>query len=209
MIHTGFWEQQIEQFFKDDVTSCLNVAKIKIGIENCEASKFPGGLFFTSTLVIFCILEMLSAYFKGVLPANKPASKDDVGDFMVKYFSKYNIFFKDKNNSIAFYKVFRHGLVHQWSPKGAGAGMNSGLIDYSKIQNIIWLASPNDVPILNVPIFYELFLKAISDYRKDLDSNINNSRNLFERRYSAILKQDQAEVLNLKSFLVPCGIKGT
>lgn len=204
MIHTIVWQQQIEAFFKDDIASCLNVARMKNGAENCELSKLPGGLSFTAALVIFCILEMLSAYFKGVTQASKPASNNDVADFMAKYFSKYNRFFKDKNNSISFYKVFRHGLVHQWSPKGAGAGMNSGLADYSKINNIIWLEPPNDVPILNVPIFYELFLKAISDYKDDLDNDIN-LRHLFEQRYYTIIKQDQVEINNLKSALASSG----
>lgn len=183
--YKGFFRQSIFDFYTNDLKSCLEVSRAK----QAGSTVFPGGLNFTAALVILCVLEMMAGFFKGkVQPSN-----DDVVDFIIKYFSKYESKFTDEKFSKLFYKVFRHGLVHEWSPKASAIAMNF------KSNDIIGKVKTNgeEIIFVNVPPFYDLTIKAYSDYKEDLDNGRYVSE--FDRRYNQIIKKDYDEMRKLRA----------
>lgn len=169
------------QWFKDDLNSCLIVAKLKDGGDN----DFPGGLNYTAALVAFCFIDFLTGCFKG---KSWPAS-DDVAEFMTTYFKKYEQKFEKKEFSKKLYEVFRHGLAHQWSPKGSGVAMDFRFLSFFGFSD--------GIPVLNVPEFFKIIDAGSSDYLADL--TINPDLNKFVTlRYEDVLKNDAIEAEQLK-----------
>lgn len=196
-VHKIVFRDQIWSFFQNDLVSCLNVSRIKQILQLKDGSEcFPGGLNFSAALVIFCIIEMLAAYFKGITTDPKGfvknATNDEVAEFMCKYFSRHDPLFSDCERAKQFYIVFRHGLVHQWSPKGGGVAMDF------KLGSVYGL-TPDGIMCLNVPAFYNLTIKAIKDYENDLDRG--NYVTEFETRYQIIVLKDGQEMNELKQLL--------
>lgn len=189
-LHKLVFNQQIWNFFKWDIESCLRVVKMRSAFDLKNGDNIlPGGLNFTAALVIFCVIEMMTGYYKGkLLP-----SSDDVTDFLAKYFSKYESLFSNKEFSKRFYEVFRHGLVHEWSPKWSAVGM-----DFSSIESIgiLKITDNREIVALNVPIFYDITIKALNDYEKDLDNGCYVSE--FKKRYNEAIKKDSEEMELLK-----------
>lgn len=192
--HRGVFDQQIYEFFQDDINSCLAVARIKQS--DPSQTDFSGGLNFTAALVILSVIEMMAAYYTGVVEDGRgkllPANSDKVADFMVTYFGKYYSKFKNVDYCKEFFKIFRHGLSHQWSPKRSGVAMdfsNSAVIVVQK--NL----EGNDVPILNIPPFFEITMKALKDYDQDLQSGKRIDE--FIQHFEAIQRVDDAEIQTL------------
>lgn len=187
-LHNDVFNQQIWEFFSDDLESCLTVSKLK----QVGDTRFKGGLNFTACLTILSVIEMCSGYCKG-----KDSNSDTVADFLTKYFSQYFDGFGDRNFSKQFYVVFRHGLSHQWSPKASAIDMNfndSYFLKKVKTEN-------EEILFLNVPDFYEYTKKALKDFEKDLD-NDENLRNLFEQRYNQIVNLDYQQMRTLRDKLI-------
>lgn len=189
--HRGVFDQQIYEFFQDDINSCLAVSKIK---QSTPAQlNFPGGLNFTAALAILSVIEMMSAYYAGVTENDGgkllPASAGQVANFMVKYFGKYYTKFQDVNYCKEFFKIFRHGLSHQWSPKRSGVAMDF----YSSAIIVVQKNTEgNDVPFLNIPPFFEITMKALKDYDQDLQGGEHIDE--FIKHLEAIQRVDDTEI---------------
>ena len=181
------FKQLVWGFFCGDIDSCLEVAKMVQARESNDLS-LKGGCNFTAALVILCVIEMMAGYYKGKLD---PSSRD-VADFFVKYFSPYDPLFKNKDFSLQFYKVFRHGLAHQWSPKASAVAMNFNRNDF------FYFIPGNrvELPCLNAPAFYELTKKALKDYEQNLDNGEYHTE--FNKRYNEVIKKDYGEMEKLR-----------
>jgi hypothetical protein len=194
--HKGVFNQQVREFFFGDLDSCFKVSKIKQGLP-VDRYPFSGGLNFTAALVIFCVIDMMAAYYKGITTDRRGrvigASDDNVADFLIKYFGKYDSFFSDKEKSKLFYRVFRHGLVHQWSPKASGVAMNFS----SNALLVKTTYGTEEIIILNAATFYELTRKALKDYEEDLDNG--HFVDQFKKRHELIVKTDYDEMRLLRS----------
>jgi hypothetical protein len=131
----------------------------------------------------------MAGYYKGKIDP----STDDVADFFIKYFSPHESLFKSKDFSVQFFKVFRHGLAHQWSPKASAVAMNFN----SKDSFYFILGNSTELPCLNIPAFYKLTKKALRDYENDL----NNEKYIkeFRKRYERVIEIDYREMNKLKS----------
>ena len=136
---------------------------------------------------------MMAGYYKG----KTHPSTEDVADFFVKYFSPHEPLFKDKDFAEQFFKVFRHGLAHQWSPKAAAVAMN-----FNRQESFYYIQGDStDLPCLNIPPFYKLTKQALKDYETDL----NNEKYIaeFNKRQEAVLERDYKEMEKLKKILPP------
>lgn len=188
-LHNEVFNQQIWQFFCNDLDSCIKVAKI---VQKEEGKgTFKGGLNFTAALVIFSVIEFVSGWYQ-----NRESDSNTVAEFLDKYASKYFNPFRDKRISKKFYEVFRNGLSHQWSPKGSGIAMdteNNILLGKQRIGN-------EDILTLNVPSFYELAKIAIKNYENDLNNN-EDLRAKFENRYKKLVESDFKEMRILRNML--------
>lgn len=185
-VHKGFFKQSIHEFFHQDIDSCLQVSQVKQRIiSNVNPD---GGLNFTAALVIMCVIEMMAGFYKGkVFPKEK-----DVCEFLVKYFSNHEPLFKDKEFSRYFYRVFRHGLTHEWSPKASGVAMDFN----SKAAIGIIKPDKEDLICLNVPAFFEITTKALEDYEKDLDNGLYVKE--FNKRYDETITEDYKQMRILR-----------
>jgi hypothetical protein len=196
MIHTehrGVFDQQIYDFFENDIESCLTVSKTRQ--YSPLKFNFPGGTNFTAALAILSVIEMMTSYYFGIEEANDrlyPAKPNQVGKFIKKYFSSYNKRFANEKFGEHFYKVFRHGLSHQWSPKRAGVAM-------AFHSNDVILFDANGVPALNVPALFNITKLALRDYDKDLNKGkgIDN----FIKHFEAINKIDDNDMNEFKKYL--------
>jgi len=188
-IHNDVLRQQIWEFFQNDLHSCLEVSR---QVQQARASSSPiafqGGLNFTSALVIFSVLDLCSGFFSGAAPTTQTVS-----DFITEYLGKRDRLFSDSNFSLEFYRVFRHGLAHQWSPKRAGVSM-----DFND-PRVVFLLNEND-PCLNVPPFFKLVCDSLHDFEDDLDNTSNLQQN-FLKRYNSIVSQDQTAANRLVRLL--------
>lgn len=158
--HDDFFNLIIFEFYKNDVESCLNVSK-------SDRATFPGGQNYTAGLVIVCVLETITAYYKGK-DINKSgvmeeAKSDEVAEFMVKYFSPFEKLFSDKSFSKKFYEVYRHGLVHQFDPKSSAIAM-----DFNS-DDIIDILPVDEKMVINIPPLFRISLKAYELYEADLN----------------------------------------
>lgn len=183
-LHNDVFKQQIWEFFCDDLESCLLVSRLK----QQGDIRFRGGLNFTACLTIFSVIELCSSYYKG-----KDSDANTVSDFLVKYFSKYDVKFSDEKFSRYFYDVFRHGLSHQWSPRASAIDMNftdKYFLKKDRIEN-------EEILYLNIPVFYDYTKKALSNYENDLDNDMS-LRNLFEKRYKNIVDLDYQKMRILR-----------
>lgn len=176
--HNDMFRQQIWEFFQNDLDSCLLVSR-DLQTKR-ESSVFRGGLNFTATLAIVVIVEMCSSYYSG-----READDNAVAEFINKYFSKHEPIFQFKDICKKFFQVFRHGLVHNWSPKMAGVSM-----DFSLNASFTFV---RETPVLNVPAFYGVVKKGLRDYEDDLNVD-ERLRELFNRRYEEIILGDSQEV---------------
>lgn len=177
-LHKDVFKQQIWKFFQNDIDSCLIVSKdLQTKIGNLI---FKGGLNFTAALTILVVIEMCASYYSG-----KEVDDNKVTEFINKYFSKYEPIFHFEPICKKLFQVFKHGLAHNWSPKMAGVSM-----DFELDKSVVFVKG---TPVLNIPSFYEVVKKGISDYEKDLD-NTQQLRDLFEKRYTKIISFDKTEV---------------
>lgn len=186
-LHNDVFKQQIWEFFRDDLESCLTVSKLK----QSGDSRFKGGLNFTACLTIFSVIEMCSGYYK-----EGNSNSDTVADFLTTYFSTHFDGFKDRSFSKQFYVVFRHGLSHQWSPKASAIDMNFADSYFLKKVN----TGSEEILFLNIPIFYKYTKAALKDYENDLD-NHKDLKDKFERRYNHIVDLDYQQMRVLRNSL--------
>lgn len=186
-LHSDVFKQQIWDFFCGDLDSCLQVAKLK----QSGDTRFNGGLNFTACLTIFSVIEMCSSYYSG-----RDSNNSTVSDFLIKYFSKYYEKFKEKGFARDFYKVFRHGLSHQWSPKASAIDMNFDNNYFLKITK----PGNEEILVLNIPDFYEYTKKALEDFEEDLD-NDKTLREIFEKRYNQLVSSDYQQMRLLRTKL--------
>lgn len=187
-LHNDVFKQQIWEFFCDDLESCLTVSKMA----RVPNSHFKGGLNFTAVLTIFSVIELAAGWWKG-----KESTHEIIADFIQKYQSKYYKGFENKSFVKKFYGVFRNGLSHQWSPKASGIAMDfygNWFIDKGGEEG------QEEILFLNVPVFYEITKKALRDFEKDLDDNVD-MRKLFENRYKVIVDGDYREMRILRDML--------
>lgn len=184
-LHNDVFRQQIWEFFQNDMDSCLEVAKDK-QIKG-DKSIFKGGLNFTAALTLMAVVEMCASYFVGREVDDNAAAK-----FIKEYLSKYEPIFQFEPISKKFFQIFRHGLAHNWSPKMAGVSM-----DFNEAKSIVFV---NGVPVLNVPAFYSVLKRGISDFENKLDDDAILS-GLFKKRYDEIISRDKTEVDKLKEML--------
>ena len=186
-LHNDVFNQQIWEFFCDDLDSALLVSRLK----QSGDTRFKGGLNFTSCLTIFTVIELCSGYFQG-----RDSDSNSVADFLGRYFSKYYDKFKDKEFSKHFYYIFRHGLAHQWSPKASAIDMN--FVDSYFLKKV--QGQNEEILYLNVPDFYDCTKKALKDFEEELD-NSESLRELFKKRYDQILSLDYEQMRVLRSKL--------
>lgn len=191
--HKEFFKQLIYDYYEKDISSCLKVSKIK----QEDPNSFPGGLNFTAGLVTLCVLEMMAAYFKGKTTVNKKGRLDqansrEVADFLIKYFSPFFSLFSDKEFSKEFYEVFRHGLVHEFSPKASAVAM---AFDFD--QPVAVVKDKNeDLMAINIPSFFKISLEAYKKYEDDL--NKGKFLKEFNDRYKIMIKNDYEEMRELR-----------
>lgn len=192
--HRGVFDQPIYDFFENDIESCLLVSKIKQ--QSPQNPDFPGGTNFTAALAILSVIEMMASYYFGIEPDKNdklmPASSKQVSEFLRKYFSKHQQKFSNNKFGEYFYKVFRHGLSHQWSPKRAGVDMNfhsNEILTYPSIG----------IPHLNVPALFNITKLALRDYDEDLKNGTGVEN--FIKHFEAINKIDDLDMDEFKKFL--------
>jgi hypothetical protein len=192
--HRGVFDQQIYDFFENDIESCLMVSKARQFLP--INYNFPGGTNFTAALVILSVIEMMAAYYFGI-EENKnnklhPTSSSQVAKFLNKYFAKNCSAFSNEKFGENFHKVFRHGLSHQFSPKRAGVDMNfynNDLLTYPAVN----------VPHLNVPVLFGITKQALRDY--DLDLQKGDGIENFIKHFEAINRIDDKEMDEFKNCL--------
>lgn len=185
-LHNRVLNDQIWDFFKNDLESCLEVSKIKQEAENSgTVSPFRGGLNFTAATATFAVINFCASFYHG-----KRANTDETGEFMTKYFSKYWAELNDVSFSRQFYKVFRNGLSHQWSPAASGVAM-----DFR--DKGVLLTDPSGLLHLNMPMFFEVVQSGLKDFESDLDSTPRLVTQ-FKKRYQRIIEQDEADLNKLK-----------
>jgi hypothetical protein len=185
-LHNNVFDQQVWDWFCNDVESCLLVSK-KV---QAHEGEFKGGTNFPACLTIFSVIEMAAGYFSG--RTTDAQSSPGVVNFLVKYFAKHDARFADLDFSRRFYNVFRHGLAHQWSPKAGAVSM-----DFGNDGLILWVG---EYPFLNVPPLFELTKAALRDYEGDLDTDAN-LRAKFKTRYEAMLQADHERMEELREIL--------
>lgn len=194
--YKGFFNQSIREFFYGDIESCMEVSKRKQHRDAFFSN--IGGLNFTAGLVIFCIIEMLAGFFKG---KDFPNS-DDVSEFLKKYFATHNRLFENIDICKKFYEVFRHGLVHEWSPKACSVDMNFN--DNYLLKTVLGEGG-KEILQINIPTFFKLTKKAFADYERDLDSGFYIEE--FDTRYNSTIEKDYAEMEDLKKLLIAATVK--
>ncbi|HZE87228.1 MAG TPA: hypothetical protein VE090_03395 [Methylomirabilota bacterium] len=188
-LHNDVFQQQIWDFFCNDLESCLTVSKLKQSNPN---SPFKGGLNFTATLAIFSVIELAAGWWKGT-----EATNDIIASFIQNYLAKYYDRFNNKSFAKKFYEVFRNGLSHQWSPKASGVAMDfykSWLVEKTSTNG------QEEILLLNVPTFYYVTKQGLEDFEKDINTN-EAMRKMFERRYSKIVDSDYKEMRILRGML--------
>jgi hypothetical protein len=159
-------------------------------VQKASRSNEQGGQNFTAALTTMCVIDFCAGFYVGKVQP----STDEVAEFVTKYFQRHNSLFVDVNFSKQFYRVFRHGLAHQWSPKMAGVAMSFG-------QNEILLVDENSgIWHLNFPPFFELTKKALKDYENDLAKD-SALREKFDKRCLAIAKKDEEAARELAQLL--------
>ena len=186
-LYNDVFNQQIWEFFCDDLDSCLEVSKLK----QAGDSHFKGGLNFTACLTIFSVIELCSSYYKG-----RDSDTNTVTDFLVKYYPNYFSEFGDRDFARYFYVVFRHGLSHQWSPKASAIDMNFAdnyFLKKVKTEN-------EEILYLNIPDFYEYTKRAIKAFEEELDKS-KNLREMFKNRYDQIVDLDYQHMRILRGKL--------
>ncbi|MGH7157275.1 MAG: hypothetical protein ACREGG_04165 [Candidatus Saccharimonadales bacterium] len=187
-LHKDVFQQQVWEWFCNDLESCLLVSqKVQAG-----DAEFKGGINFPAALTIFSVLELCASYFSGRTDDSNLI--DRVVQFLVKYFPKHDARFSDADFAQRFYRVFRHGLAHQWSPKAAAVSM-----DFGKDELLLW-ARDGEIPCLNVPTFFELTKAALRDYEADLDAD-EELREKFKTRYEAMWNNDYEQMELLRKML--------
>jgi len=189
--YKGFFNQSIREYFYGDIESCMEVSRRK-QINDPDFQK-TGGLNFTAGLVIFCVIEVLTGFYKG----KEFPKSDEIADFLQRYFSKHNDLFKDLAFCKKFYEVFRHGLVHEWSPKACSVDMNFS--DKYLLKTIIGEGGTVLLQI-NIPAMFEITKKSFDDYELDLDNG--NYVAEFDIRYNNIIKNDYSEMEILKQMFI-------
>jgi hypothetical protein len=196
-LHNDVFRQQIWEFFCNDLDSCLSVSQIRLIFPG--NTLFKGGLNFTSALVIFSVIELTSGYYSGREP-----TPDTVADFLSCYFSKYWLPFSNKKFAKKFFEVFRNGLSHQWSPKASGIAMDFNANWILKIEH----TSPENeqIPILNIPGFYNISKRALKDYENQLNIDKKICDN-FSKRYNRITSSDYQEMKILKEMFSSVNIE--
>lgn len=188
-LHNNVFQQQIWDFFCDDLESCLTVSRLK---QSNPDSPFKGGLNFTAILAIFSVIELTAGWWKGTEPTN-----EIIASFIQKYFAKYYARFSDKGFAKKFYEVFRNGLSHQWSPKASGVAMDfyrNWLLEKAGTNG------QEEILVLNVPTFFTVTKQALADFENELNEN-EDMRKLFETRYNKIVEGDYVEMRILRSLL--------
>lgn len=188
-VHNQVLQQQVWEFFCNDLDSCIEVSKDTQ--QNKSLSRFKGGLNFTAALTIFSVLEFISSFYLNSEPSSSTFAK-----FLSKYGSRYFDKFSNENLSKKLYEVFRNGLSHQWSPKGSGIAMD--------IEGD-WLVSKQrsgeeEILALNIPTFYELAKLAIKDYEAEMDNNDALQQN-FNKRYKKVVREDFMHMRILRDML--------
>jgi len=183
-LHNDVFNQQIWDFFSNDMDSCFEVSKNKQKFQS--KSPFKGGLNFTAALAILSVIDFCAAFYYG-----RRVSQPEIAVFMNKYFSKYDDTFNSTDRCEKFYNVFRNGLSHQWSPKASGIAMN--------FSSGILVGIVDDILILNVPKFYQVVISGIKDYEEDMDDG--NYLDEFKQRYEDILVTDSNAARLLKTEL--------
>lgn len=185
-IHKKVFELQIWDYFENDINSCFTAAR------NAQDNGGKGGQNFTAATIIFTVLDFCAGFYHGKTEPKLSLNAREVAEFITKYLGARDEMFRNPALTLKFYEVFRHGLIHQWSPKFAGVAMefNSDEILYEQ----------RGVVCLNVPPFFKLVSLALQDFERDLDGS-KEAREKFERRLSAISTQDAQEVVALKELL--------
>lgn len=188
--YTAVFRDQVWSFYVDDMEACRQATI------NAQSGGALGGQNFTAALLTLSVIDFCVGYFKGKtantngIPATTSAK--DVAEFMAKYFTA-DPRFSNQAFGEKFYQVFRHGLAHSWSPKGAGVGMDlhtTNILEVDRAGNII----------LQVLPFYDLTKGALKKYETDLgvDQTLNDN---FMKRYRHLVTNDQAEANALKLLL--------
>ncbi len=185
-MHKSVFNHQIWNYFVNDIESCFNSAR------NALTNGGKGGQNFTAAIVIFTVLDFCAGFYLGKVEPSLNLNAREVSDFITKFLGDRNDIFRNSEFSLKFYEVFRHGLVHQWSPKFAGVAMDFNTEDI--------LFEEQGILCLNVPPFFKLVRTALEDFEKYLDDNIT-AQEKFETRLEAILTKDAQEVLVLKGML--------
>jgi hypothetical protein len=180
--YKSVFSHQIWDYFVNDIESCFKASRAAQDSNNGK-----GGLNFAAALVILSVLDFCSGFYVGKVQP----STDEVAEFMSKYLSDDDLF-KTKAFNKNFYKVFRHGLAHQWSPKGSGVA-----IDFNKSEILI---IDNELPVLNVPPFFNLVCKGLKKYEIELGENKTLNTN-FSHRLDEIYRIDGSEAIRLKELL--------
>lgn len=181
--HNEVFNLQIWDFFQNDMDSCFVSAK------RAQESDGMGGQNFTAATIIFTVLDFCAGFYHGKVEV----TSIEVSDFITKYLGARNKRFENKDFTKQFYNVFRHGLVHQWSPKFSGVGMNFAN------KEILYEIS-GGILILNVPPFYDLVIQSLKDFENNLDEDAE-LRSKFEKRLSAITDRDAAEAVKLNELM--------
>ncbi len=176
MDHNEILKQQIWEWFVNDLKSCFEASRAS----QAQNKLFPGGLCFPAAMTIFSVLEMVTGYYTG-----KDPCRSSVASFISKYMGKYCPQLENTSIVDKWYEVFRNGLTHQWSPKAGGVAMNP-------LSSEIFIFTSNgneEIPILIVPTFFEIFKKALKDYEYDLDSE-EVLREKFKKRHNQLMAND-------------------
>lgn len=185
-LHNDVFRQQIWEFFCNDLDSCLEVSRI---LQSCQYNNtlFKGSLNFTASLAVFSVINLAANFYFG-----KESTTDDIAFFLKRYFGKYYSYLKNKPFCKQFYVVFRHGLSHQFSPKAASIAM-----DFHDTWILKFDGTPELLPYLNIPAFYDITKKALGDFEHDLDNDKKLQTN-FKTRYNHLIKIDYKKMRKLR-----------
>lgn len=180
--YKAVFKDQVWSFYAHDMESCFSAAR------SAQEGNGNGGQNFTAALITFSVIDFCAGFYMG----NNKRSTDDIAGFITRYFRKHDKRFSNVNFSKRLYVVFRHGLAHQWSPAASGIAMD--------FNNNEVLYSVGNIPVLNMPPFYELVCNALRDYEAELATDKVLNRN-FTERYDAIIKLDDDQASKLLALL--------
>lgn len=177
---------EIEESIQKDVGSAVGLY-IKHFIDTKE-----GIGFFAIPRLIFPEIDAFGGYFSGTIK-NTP---EYAIMFMKEYFVRINTEYKRKSAFV--YVIYRHGLMHQHTPKfmsyrKKNVGWAIQLTEPGKLNH--HLKMRGKTVYINGVQFYEDLMKSIRLYKKDIEKDKNNLVKRFIKAHKETMEAKPKTIL--------------